>query len=109
VIGSALIGSSLERGKHPWGRMIGIEQAKVGTTRQYLEQPQDEFKTLSHVEVKISGVSSEISKEMTDHLTHLIKGPFFKYNRVFLAWTNFLKIEYLEYVRYAQKFINRKF
>ena len=64
---------ALERGKHPWGRMVGIEQAKIGTTQQ-LTFADDKPKTLSHVEVKISGVSSEVSKEIMDHLAHLISG-----------------------------------
>ena len=55
--------------------MLGIQQAKIGTTLQYCDK--ESSKTLSHVEVKLSGISSEISKEITDNLAHLIKacGP----------------------------------
>ena len=74
IFSDSSLSANLERGKHFWGRVLGIEQARIGTTHQViLEHSEETLKSLSHVEVKISGVTGEISKNVTDHLMVLAR------------------------------------
>ena len=64
----------LEPRKHVWGRLIGLQQARGSVTksRRHIDKSDSES-LFRNIEVKISGLTGELSKEITDHLASLFK------------------------------------
>ena len=64
----------LEPRKHVWGRLIGLQQARGSITRSRRHIDKSDSENLfRNIEVKISGLTGELSKEITDHLASLFK------------------------------------
>ncbi len=63
---------AFESGTHHWGTLIGIEQVRLGKSVDF-EGGRDLNKTICHNDVKVYGFTSEVSNEIAENLTQLIR------------------------------------